>query len=825
MKKTSSFIIALLALSIIASPLSVSAQTKPTVTKASTSTIEAAPDIEVTANEQDESIVGVTVDEVTGYVENNTYKGTAYLINEATTPLVDVYIESMLFTEMVNGQYTNFFSPQRFGPFSMLPKEKVKINFSYKIPDVFFGKDPVIMLRAMYETGDTLGFSMVPLDAPINPSMKAPVDLQGASLEYHDKVYGPQEGPTVSSEDTYKAHLTLMLKDVLSSKQKVQPKITLTPKVTVYDRIVNGTKVAEATLDTIEITANKKAEAYFDLSGIVKKPGVYEAQIQLFDEAGTERSEFVGIRYIVEGRIVTLKDLTLDYLPVRKGEQINAYAYFGGVPFNIVSETVTKNGSYAFQTKLTTDDGVLIAENSKVVDLDAVDSTMVELLPLMNYYGKAKLELKVVDKGVVYAERTVELNIPRPEQSQIPFYSLLIAAFILLALTIISFKKGNMYLAVITFLLAAAAAGYAIYIDVAHASITYTQKTQYKPESGSLHGPTVSIAITNGAGASIASELNPGEPFYASTIVETSLCLNLDAKLSMTIGKTTKSQTRDGDINKHNNGVMRYNWRFGPFTASNTAGEKRLAFTAKSELNGHPIHGDLDGKSVGYKTYTVHPVTPTSYTCPNGTIVTDPALCTNGTSTPPTTYTCTNGSVVADPALCPSDNPGTSTDPVVPPGMPPVCDNDGACEMGETLGSCDCTNVCDMAKVGQSCSTNQCTGVTDGKFVCTYSGLTCEKDPGFTCDIGQIKKFEANPRDVNQGGRCTLSWETDNVKSCSIKDNEGAVLSGSTTLPDGSIPTAPITKTKRYTLECVADDDTIINAQADCRLNVQFIQF
>ncbi len=826
MKRFPSLIVALLALSVLVAPLSVSAaQTKTpakSMLKVATSTeAPIAPELEVVAGEQESAIVGVTVDNVTGYIENNIYKGSAELVNEGNSLLADIYIEALTLSEVVDGQYTNFFAPQRFGPFSMLPQEKVKIDFAYKLPDVLFGNDPSIMLRATYLKGDTLGFSMIPLEVPVNPNMKAPIDLQGSSLEYHDKVYAAQEGPTVGAEDVYKAHLTLMYKDVLSSKLKVQPKIKLTPRVIVYDRVVNNTKVGERSLETIEITANKKAEVYLDLSGIVKTPGVYEARIQLIDEEGIDRSEFIGIRYIVEGRILTVKDLTIDYLPVHKGDRINAYVYFAGTPLNIVSENTPKNGSYDFQTKLYTNDGVLIAENSKSLDADEVDSAMIELFPTMSYYGKAKLELKVVDQGAVYAEKSIEFNIPRGEQSQVPFFALLVASLILLALTMIAFRKGRVYLAIITFILAAVAAGYAIYTDIAYATVVYTQKTPYKPQSGTLAGPNVSIAITDGKGKSLASDLNPGDRFYASTVVESSFCLNLDSSLSITIGGVTKSISKEGNINSHNNSVARIAWKFGPYTAG-AEGDKRLGFSAKSARYGHPVYGNSYGTSAGYKKYTVHPVPPSTFTCPNGTVVSNPVDCPLTTTSTTTTggYVCPNGTIVLDPALCSTGNPGTTTGPLVT-----VCDNDNSCELGETLGACDCQNVCDMSKVGQACSTNQCTGETDGTFACTYSGLMCQQSPGFTCNVSLIKKFEANPRDVNQGGQCTLYWETENMKSCKIRDNEGSTLSASTTLPDGSIQTGAITKTKKYTLECIADDDSIVTAPAECRLNVQFIQF
>ncbi len=829
MKRLPSLIVALLALSVLVAPLSVGAQTKTSAKVApkvatTTSVASEAPEVQVLPNQQGTVIVGVTVDDVAGYVENNTYKGSATLINEGDTQLTDIYIEAMTLSEVVDSQYTNFFAPQRFGPFSMLPRESTKISFAYKLPDVLYGSEPVIMLRATYLKGDTLGFSMTPLEVPANPNMKAPVDLQGSSLEYHDKVYSAQEGPTVGAEDIYKAHLTLNLKDVLSSKLKVQPKVKLTPRVIVYDRVVNNTKVGERSLETIEITANKKSEVYLDLSGIVKKPGVYEARIQLIDEEGIDRSEFIGIRYIVEGRIFTLKDLTVDYLPVKKGDRINAYVYFAGTPLNIVSEATPKNGTYTFQTKLYSADGVLIAENAKQIDADAVDSAMIELFPTATYYGKAKLELKVLDQGVLYAERTIDLDIPRGEQSQVPFFVLLGVALLFLVITMVAFKKGQVYIAIVAFLLAAAAAGYAIYTDIAYATIVYTEKTPYKPEKGTLHGPNVSISITDAKGKSKASDLKVGDTFYASAIVESSLCLNLDASISISIGGVTKSVNRKGNIDNHANSQMRLAWKFGAYTAK-TEGNKNLPFIAKSAIYGHPQHGTIVGTSFGYKKYTVNPVTTTSsYTCPNGTVVTNPVDCPSTVTTTTTTggYMCSNGVVVVDPALCPTTTvPATSTLPVVTP----VCDNDNSCEMGETLGACDCKNVCDMSKVGQSCSTNSCTGETDGTFVCTYSGLMCQQTPGFTCNLGQIRKFEANPRDVNQGGRCTLSWETENMKSCTIRDNDGTVLSASTTLPDGSVQTDPITKTKRYTLECIADDDSIQSAPAECRLNVQFIQF
>jgi hypothetical protein len=111
------------------------------------------------------------------------------------------------------------------------------------------------------------------------------------------------------------------------------------------------------------------------------------------------------------------------------------------------------------------------------------------------------------------------------------------------------------------------------------------------------------------------------------------------------------------------------------------------------------------------------------------------------------------------------------------------------------------------------------------KFECTYSGLSCRQDPGFTCNVGVIKSFNASPRDVNKNGQCELSWEVENVKSCTIVDNKSIVLSASTSIPTGKIKTAPITETRRYSLDCQADDGTTISAVAECRLNVQFQQF
>ncbi len=293
----------------------------------------------------------------TNYKAGETVAGSFSLINAR-----DFGVPNLYYTVSLVGNYKNsiatiqYNSSKMIGPVLLGSRETQKIDFTYKLPESVSGKDLGIQVRAMLDTGASLGWADSMITVVGGLSM---INITEQNISIGKDKFGLQEGPMVYQGQT--PMLNLVLKNPTSEK------VTLTPKINIYDR--SDAKELLSSYDDVVVTipANASLSVNLKLPVFEYTPRVYVGTLNLIDQTGAIRTVETAFRYIVFGEVVTIHSLTANKI----NDTVNLKLNYTGSPVDILNETSVRSPIIAnLGIKLFNEKDTLVGEYSEMMDFN-----------------------------------------------------------------------------------------------------------------------------------------------------------------------------------------------------------------------------------------------------------------------------------------------------------------------------------------------------------------------------------------------------------------------------------------------------------------------
>ncbi len=370
----------------------------------------------------DSHITGVSLDK-SSYNSGDTVSGTTDLINNGGADVPDIYLDVSL-----AGGYSNspssyhipktIYDTKSFGPIYIRAGESLSVPFSYFLPSNVGGNNLGIRVKARLASGLFLGFK----DSFINVSGGNPfLKVQNAYIGIGKNVYTINAGPTIYASTTAVLHVGVY--------NGASSAMTVSPKVEIYNRIVQGDALKSANLSKVKIPAKGNYEILIPLDLMDNIPGVYVARLSLLDDTGNLAAEEVDYRYIVAGLVATIQSVSLN-----KQSLVISYS---GSTHDIGTTSAEIFGQADLKAKIFNDKtNELIGESNGQVSLDADYATTSLNIGTKGEAQSKRVEITIEKDGKILASYH-NVFISPDNSAQFSPSTMLFAALILIILIVI----------------------------------------------------------------------------------------------------------------------------------------------------------------------------------------------------------------------------------------------------------------------------------------------------------------------------------------------------------------------------------------------------
>ncbi|GEM_PF-2713408 len=317
-------------------------------------------------------------------------QGTFTLANNGTEHLSDVHYLIRLAGEYAeNGLPAVIYDSTSNGPVFVKAKESKVVSFSYKLPVHIAGEGLGIQIRAMFRTGQPMGWS----DARMVVKGKMQfVSVEKAMLVIKDSEFIPGTGPTVEKGQEITAKVTL--------RNPTDKSTTLTPVVTMYNRSIASEPLATERKAAFSVAAGATKEVLIPLPTFNNTPRVYAGEIEFLDATGNPQATPVLVRYIVEGEIAIIERISTDQQSVKKGENISFTIEVGAAPPMVTAGSKAIGtmpvGKVDFLITIRNERDEVVAEQVKIIDLSTHTLTQKIVVPALRDANQLKIRATVV---------------------------------------------------------------------------------------------------------------------------------------------------------------------------------------------------------------------------------------------------------------------------------------------------------------------------------------------------------------------------------------------------------------------------------------------
>jgi hypothetical protein len=310
---------------------------------------------------QEQTNVQVTIEDITlasdSFSAGQTYEGTVRATNMFNRDLWNLHLSSSLVKGLNEDfNYIKVINQEIVADFNIKAGETKEIPFSFTIPE--YGKNDKngLYLQVFNHAGETLGITASPITID---GFKDSVGVNGGIM-VNDEGYFLQAGPTIYPEDVASISLSLF------STESVK----LIPRIKIYNFEITDF-VEEKVLEPVVTIANDYTSADFPLERFNEIPGVYFGTVAFENEDGVVVSEQLDFRYIVAGKIATLRDIYADKLSGEKGDTVIVTVKSYGTPFDIINESNPVLGDVQLKAELISSNGKVLGEYEKTINFDA----------------------------------------------------------------------------------------------------------------------------------------------------------------------------------------------------------------------------------------------------------------------------------------------------------------------------------------------------------------------------------------------------------------------------------------------------------------------
>ena len=614
------------------------------------------------------------------------------------------------------------------------------IPFSYTIPTTIAGNDIVVQLRLSMSSGFSLDWHDTPIEVTGTNTLLA---IQRVSVTIGKESFTPSVGPTVAPGGiaSLDISLTNTAKDVL----------TLTPVINMG--LFGGEEKKDRTYPTVTLKQGEKQSISLPLP-TSDVSGVYEGTLSLLDSKGVNHIQAVGFRYIVSGLAAVIHQVSVDKTNVKKGETFSATVMFSGPADDINKEPSTQNIPGIIHVVLYNESDVKVMDTSSPVDLNN-DTTHTFSAEATDSAKAIRGDVTVTDvNGKVLATKNLEISGDYMKVKQdtkrekiISLVVYILLAVIIIVLLFVSYRKGKNRKALLSLVLV-----------------------------------LMGFGLFGMPGKSEASWL---QYYYTSTQGAMYLHMATQMPDPVIYSDTTQIQVR-GTISSYKctNSPIDVFWKVSVYNPTGI-----LVY----ETGGSNHYGVDGGPHNSY--YVQTDFATTNFTMPAGVnYEIDVQTSFNWTNT-------TSFYVVND-----YKNYFTVKAPVVNLSASPTAIGPGQSSLlsfsSQDVNTCSLKDQTGVQLSAQLSGSNMVSPLTTTTYTYTCSGNYGAKSSSVVVTVVPPQlTFTVSPPIIGPGQSSTLTWSSQNVTSCTLKDSSGVVL----------LPTASLSGTKSvspgstttYTMTCI----------------------
>jgi hypothetical protein len=462
------------------------------------------------------------------YKSGDIVSGSFILLNSKDLSVPDAYYEIMLVGNYQdNGLAGMVYDRSLRGPVHVAGQELKKIDFTYNLPAAIAGDNLGIQIGARTSAGIPLGWSDAFLKVTGGLST---LTVSSAIVNVDNKNFGLQNGPTIYEGKTGKLALTLVNNSLEN--------ISVVPKISIYNRTIGTSLLAEESLPVIETVTQTPAKNYnlnFTLPTFNYRAGVYAGRLDLVDAQGVKRAPSVDFRYIVAGDIFTIQNVSIDKEAVKKGEDIKLTVGFTGATYDITTLESTGAEEADLNIELFDQTGKSVASHTELINFNKVQSQIFTLKAEKEASALA-VKITVSKDGKVLTTYNTALSAdfsPKEEDLnlwQVALYVVLVIIIVIIFFLLLRKKNKNIITPI-----AGAMILFGIF-GLTNFTQAYTIVSD-TTESGKF-SPTITMSVPTEN-----QEVTAGARFHARGNVLTSFCTNDPQQVRITATLRGTSQT------------------------------------------------------------------------------------------------------------------------------------------------------------------------------------------------------------------------------------------------------------------------------------------
>jgi heme/copper-type cytochrome/quinol oxidase subunit 2 len=360
----------------------------------------------------------------TSYKAGDTVNGSFSLVNTEKYNVPNIYYMVFLMGDYQNTiPQTQYDHSDMTGPTNLSAGESKIVNFSYKLPNGISGDSLGIQVHATMQNGTGLGWadSMIKITGGTGF-----LQFDSAYIQVGKDKFGLQDGPMIYSGG--KASLNIIFKNNSGVA------VSATPVVSIYNRSEVGGLLKTFSEATTTIKSSSNLTLNINLPIFNYDPKVYVGKLDLIDSKGNKVAPSLDFRYIVNGDIVTINNITTSVQTVRKGDSLPLTIDYSGAPFDIMNGKISTTTPADLDIKITNEKGVLVGEYTDKTDFNTGSKKILNV-PITANAGAISVEAIASKNGKILADYKAtlsELSKTNAQSGWLNFFSLKNISLILL---------------------------------------------------------------------------------------------------------------------------------------------------------------------------------------------------------------------------------------------------------------------------------------------------------------------------------------------------------------------------------------------------------
>lgn len=360
-----------------------------------------------------------------GYVNGDEIRGEVEIKNFDTERGYD----NLIYSLKLVGQYTDSGFPRIsydekiVGEISILAGETKKLDILYKLPDQIPDGAMGLSAELSLSSGGAIAKKdiIIPLKGGIERTPY--LSLKEASISVNGEKFNVGEGPTVNKED--KAFVEAMFINSLDKSLNVFPVLKI------WDKNKSTEIILEKKLDSIIVNKQSIKDVRIDIP-FFDNPAVYEGEIFLSTDKG-QVSPKIPFRYIIQGDIISIHDLSSDIISGQKGDIVNVYLTYSGSPSNIQTNE-EREVNADVEISIVSDRGEIVGSHKEVMSLEGTRTLTVPISLEKNVRKINSIQAQVIKEGKVLSQLSSVPLIKVEDKNILDNIILMIALIVLAAI-------------------------------------------------------------------------------------------------------------------------------------------------------------------------------------------------------------------------------------------------------------------------------------------------------------------------------------------------------------------------------------------------------